>query len=119
MIVTRRTVVVRNLEIRLWIGVHEREKTAPQRILVTVEAELAVEPQDDAVATTVDYDAICTFIRQLEAEPHVELQETVAQNILEFTLSLPGVDAAMVETRKPDVFDDCDYVGVTVSGRRV
>lgn len=117
---TRRTVVVRNLEIRLSIGVHPHERAAPQRLVVSVEAVLAgkVEPHGDRIATTVDYDSICDFIRGLEREPHVDLQETVAQRILDHVLSLPAVEAATVETRKPDIFGDCDYVGVTISARR-
>lgn len=118
MIVTRRTIVVRNLQIMLSIGVHAHERASPQRLSVTVEAVLDVEPHDDVVATTVDYDAICDFTRSLENEPHIELQETVAERILAFTLALPGVSQATVETRKPDIFDDCDFVGVTISGRR-
>lgn len=120
MIVTRRTVVVRDLEIRLSIGIHPHEKIAPQRLIVSVEAELAdlATPHGDHIATTVDYDSVCDFIRSLAHEPHVELQETVAQRILDHVLFLPGVGAATVETRKPDIFDDCDYVGVTISARR-
>lgn len=119
MIVTRKAVIVRNLEITLWIGVHEHEKRAPQRLLVSVEAELADGADErDRIGATLDYDLVCDFVRALAREPHVELQETVARRTLEHVLSLPGVEAATVETRKPDVFADCDYVGVSLSGRR-
>ena len=117
MIDTRRTIVVRNLEISLSIGIHRHEKAAPQRFLVSVELELDTGPAgaSDSIRSTVDYDAICDFIRGLQNEPHIQLQETVAQRVLEFVLSIPGVAAATVETRKPDVFDDCEYVGVTIT----
>lgn len=107
-----RTVIVRNLSIPISIGVHAHEKRAPQRLLVSVEAELApAAGEDDRLDATLDYDLICDFIRSLAGRPHVELQETVARLVLDFTLGLPGVTQVMVETRKPDVFDDCDYVG--------
>ena len=115
--VTRKTVVVRDLAIQLSIGVHDHEKLAPQRLLVSVEADLAVKDDEhDAVSATLDYDVICDFVRALAREPHVELQETVARRILSFILSLPSVEAARVSTRKPDVFDDCRYVGVVLEG---
>jgi dihydroneopterin aldolase len=119
MIITRRTVVVRDLEILISIGVHEHEKTAPQRFVVSVEVEIAAPARlsADDVSLTVDYDAICDFIRSLAKEPHIELQETVAERVLEFTLGLAGVQSALVETCKPDVFSDCEYVGVSISGR--
>lgn len=115
--ITHRKIVVSNLEILLSIGIHAHEKTAAQRLLVTVEAD--IEGSDsgrDDVGETVDYDRICDFIRLLAQEPHIELQETVARRVLEFTLALDRVSAARVETRKPDVFDDCDYVGTILSG---
>lgn len=119
MIVTRKTVIVRNLAVTLSIGVHDHEKQAPQRLLVSVEAELEDGGDEgDRIGATVDYDRICGFVRAFAREPHVELQETVARRTLEFVLSLPGVVAATVETRKPDVFDDCDHVGVILAGRR-
>lgn len=117
--VTSKTVIVRNLEILLSIGVHDHEKAAPQRVQVSVEAEMSGDLDErDRIDATLDYDRICDFIRALANDPHVELQETVARRVLEFTLSLPGVDRVTVETRKPDVFTDCDYVGARLSGHR-
>jgi len=118
MLVTSKTVIVRNLEILLSIGVHEHEKAAPQRVQVSVEAIVNGDADvRDHLDATLDYDRICDFIRALANDPHVELQETVARRVLEFTLSLPNVEGVTVETRKPDVFADCDYVGVRLSGR--
>ncbi len=117
--VTSKTVIVRNLEILLSIGVHDHEKVAPQRLLVSVEAEMGGDAdQRDHIDATLDYDRICDFIRGLAHDRHVELQETVARRVLDFTLALPGVDSVTVETRKPDVFTDCDYVGARLSARR-
>jgi dihydroneopterin aldolase len=113
-----RTVIVRNLSIPISIGVHDHEKRAPQRLLVSVEAEIAPsQGEHDRLDGTLDYDRICDFIRALSREPHVELQETVARRVLDFTLRLPGVAAATVETRKPDVFVDAGYVGVRLSAK--
>lgn len=119
MVVTQKTILVRNLEIVLSIGVHEEEKTAPQRLLVSVEADMQGDRDEaDDFRSTLDYDRICDFIRSLSRQPHIELQETVARRVLEFTLALPGVSRARVETRKPDIFSDCDFVGVRLAGVR-
>lgn len=111
-----RTVIVRNLAVPLSIGIHAHERLAPQRVLVSVEARLADAADGQAAGPdTLDYDLICDFIRSLGGLGHIELQETVAEMVLKFTLGLPGVASAIVETRKPDAFEDCEYVGVRLS----
>ena len=43
---------------------------------------------------------------------HIDLQETLCDTVLAAMLAHPQVVAARVSTRKPDVYDDCDAVGV-------
>lgn len=115
--ITERTVIVRDLELLVSIGVHDHEKQAPQRLTVSVEATLEGEGDTaDDIASTLNYDRICDFIRAIGREGHVELQETIARRVLAFVLGLPGVASAMVETRKPDIFADCAYVGSRFRG---
>ncbi len=117
--VTSSTVIIRNLEVSMPIGIHPHERAAPQRLLVSVEVEVESPPEAgaDRIAATLDYDRICDFIRALPSAGHVELQETVARRVLDFVLSMPHARSAVVETRKPDVFDDCEHVGVRLTGR--
>lgn len=117
--ITERTVIVRDLELMLSIGVHDHEKQAPQRLIVSVEATLEGEGEGtDAINATLDYDRICDFIRAIGREGHIELQETVARRILAHVLEMPGVVSALVETRKPDIFKDCAFVGTRFSGTK-
>lgn len=117
--VTRKTILVREQELLISIGLHPHEKIAPQRLLVSVEVELEnVADEEDQISATFDYDEIHAFITSQERHAHRLLQETVARRILDFLLAKPGVTHAMVETRKPDVFDDAAYVGVRLEGRR-
>ena len=48
------------------------------------------------------------------AQGHVNLQETLCDDILTRLLEHTGVMAARVSTRKPDVYPDCEAVGVEV-----
>jgi 7,8-dihydroneopterin aldolase/epimerase/oxygenase len=48
------------------------------------------------------------------AQGHVELQETLADDIAAALLAHPQVRAVCLSTRKPDVYPDCDAVGVEV-----
>ncbi|MDH5328504.1 MAG: dihydroneopterin aldolase, partial [Aquincola sp.] len=47
---------------------------------------------------------------------HIHLQETLADDVLALMLAHPRVQAARVSTEKPDVYPDCDAVGVEVFG---
>lgn len=50
------------------------------------------------------------------ARGHIQLQETLCDDILTVMLSHPKVMAARVSTQKPDVYPDCESVGVEVFG---
>ncbi|MGC4025302.1 MAG: dihydroneopterin aldolase [Mesorhizobium sp.] len=115
----RKTIIMRDLELRLSVGVHDHEKKAPQRLIVSVEATLDGSPDEgDLLGGTLDYDTIRNFAKRFELGPHHELQETIARRILDFVLSNPGVTRAVVETAKPDIFDDCAFVGVRLEADR-
>ena len=115
--ITRKLIIVREQELMIGIGVHAHEKLAPQRLLVSVEAEMDGDAdENDRIEETLDYDEIRDFIKAQEEIAHRDLQETVARRILSFVLTRPGVRWAAVETRKPDIFDDCAFVGVRLEG---
>ncbi len=116
--VTRKTVIVRDQVLTISIGVHAHEKIAPQRLIVSVEVDLLdTGDERDDIGSTLDYDKIHAFVKAQERTPHSLLQETVARRILDFLLAQPGVAGAVVETRKPDIFDDTAHVGVRLEGR--
>ena len=114
-----RRLFLRQHELRVDIGVHDFEKQAPQRLLVNVELYVplaASTPQRDHLSEVVDYDFVRETIAQRVAQGHIELQETLADDLLRALLAHPGVRAARVSTEKPDVYPDCAGVGVEVFG---
>jgi dihydroneopterin aldolase len=48
------------------------------------------------------------------AQGHVHLQETLCDDVVKAMLAHPRVRAASVSTMKPDVYPDCEGVGVEV-----
>lgn len=101
------------------IGVHDFEQGGPQRLRFNVDlyVPLALStPQADQLAEVVDYDFIRGTIADRVARGHIGLQETLCDELLALMLAHPGVRAARVSTDKPDVYPDCDAVGVEVFG---
>jgi dihydroneopterin aldolase len=116
-----RRLFLREHAIDVHIGVHDFEKTAPQRVIFNVElyVPLALStPKDDCLDEVVDYDFIRTAITERVARGHIELQETLCDDLLAIMLAHPRVRAALVSTEKPNVYADCASVGCQVFGVR-
>jgi dihydroneopterin aldolase len=114
-----RRLFLRDYEVWINIGVHDFEKKGEQRVVINVDlfVPLALStPQDDELDEVVDYDFIRRNISERVARGHIHLQETLADELLQLMLAHPRVRAARVSTEKPDVYPDCDAVGVEVFG---
>jgi dihydroneopterin aldolase len=62
----------------------------------------------------VDYDFVRELIAQRIRQGHVELQETLCDDLAAQMLAHPHVQAVRLSSCKPDVYPDCDAVGVEV-----
>ena len=116
-----RRLFLRNYEVWINIGVHDFEKKAEQRVVINVElyVPLALStPQADQLDEVVDYDFIRRSIIARVSRGHIHLQETLVDDVLRTMLEHPQVRAARVSTEKPDVYPDCDAVGVEVFGMK-
>jgi 7,8-dihydroneopterin aldolase/epimerase/oxygenase len=112
-----RRLFLRDYVVNINIGVHDFEKQGTQRVLINVDlyVPLALStPQGDELDEVVDYDFIRRTVQERVAKGHIQLQETLADDLLALMLAHPRVRAARVSTAKPDVYPDCDAVGVEV-----
>lgn len=99
------------------IGVHDFEKKGEQRVLFNVDLFIplaASTPSEDELSEVVDYDFIRTTIEERVARGHIQLQETLCDDIARALLVHPKVRGVQVSTRKPDVYPDCESVGVEI-----
>jgi dihydroneopterin aldolase len=114
-----RRLFLRNYTVNINIGVHEFEKRGEQRVLINVDLYIPLRnstPLADDLSEVVDYDFIRRTIAERVARGHVHLQETLCDDVLALMLEHPLVKAARVSTEKPDVYPDCEAVGVEVFG---
>jgi len=113
---------LRDYEIIASIGIHEFERKNPQRIIIDVSLELAggalPDAAEDRIDTVLDYDFLRESIRRIVEGRHFNLQETLCAEILTTCLQPDKVLGARVSTRKPDVYPDCDSVGVEMESRK-
>ena len=112
---------VASLELRVHIGVTERERAEPQRLTVSLTMRLrdGFRALDDRIEGTINYSAVCAVVRELAAhgEPR-HLLETLAEDIAAAILTgFPACAEVDVELRKY-VLPDTDYVAVRLTRRQ-
>jgi len=100
------------------IGVHDYEKKGAQLVIVNIDLYVPFEvntPNHDELDEVLDYNFMRQSIQDIVAEDnHIHLLETLCDMIVEKLLSHPLVQATRVSTEKPDIFPDCESVGVEV-----
>ena len=112
-----RRLFLRGLTVQANIGIHDHELQVTQRIIIDVDLYVSfsgTSPKDDRIDEVVDYDFVRAVVHARVAQGHINLQETLCDDILTHLLEHTGVMAARVSTRKPDVYPDCEAVGVEV-----
>jgi 7,8-dihydroneopterin aldolase/epimerase/oxygenase len=112
-----RRVFLRDVQIDARIGVQPRERHGAQRLRLSVDLFVALSastPARDQLAGGVDYDFVREVIRRRIARGHINLQETLVDDLSRELLERPDVAAVRVSTEKLDVYEDVGGVGVEV-----
>lgn len=112
-----RRLFLRNYVVDANIGIHAFEKEGAQRLALNVDlyVPLALStPRHDKILEVLDYDFIRLTIRHRIDQGHINLQETLVDDIARSLLAHPAVRAVRVASEKPDVYPDVDAVGIEV-----
>jgi dihydroneopterin aldolase len=112
-----RRLFLRNYDILINIGVHDFEKKAEQHVIINIDLYVPLgqnTPKEDQLHEVVDYDFMRETIKEIASHGHIQLQETLCDEIMQKMLAHPLVIAARVSTEKHDVYPDCDGVGVEI-----
>ncbi|MBS1133447.1 MAG: Dihydroneopterin aldolase [Burkholderiaceae bacterium] len=112
-----RRLFLRNYVVDANIGIHAFEKEGAQRLALNVDlyVPLALStPRHDKIHEVLDYDFIRLTIRHRIDQGHINLQETLVDDIARSLLAHPAVRAVRVASEKPDVYPDVDAVGIEV-----
>jgi len=115
-----RHVFVRDLVVQAEIGVHRHEKRRqqPVRINIDLTVKESSQPLDDRVENVVDYETLVKGVRALIGAGHINLVETLAEQIAGLALSDNRVLSTRVRVEKIQVMKDAESVGVEIERRR-
>jgi len=112
-----RRIFLRNYEVSVGIGVHEHEKRNKQRLFINIDLYVLLTdclPVNDQLEEVVDYDFMRIAVSRRIAEGHIQLQETLCDELAADMFRHEKVRAVRVSTMKPDVYPDCEGVGVEI-----
>ena len=113
-------IVIRDLRVEALVGIHRRERHAPQT--VSIDLEIGVPGTavfvSDKVADTIDYEQVALKIRALATRGHFRLVETLADRIAALLVNEFGAPWVKVSVAKVGILANAKYVGVTIERRR-
>lgn len=112
-----RRIFLRNYVVDANIGIHEHERQGAQKIALNVDLFVALSmstPRHDRLHEVVDYDFVRLTIRNRIAQGHINLQETLIDDVARALLAHPAVRAVRVASEKPDVYEDVEAIGIEV-----
>ena len=100
----RDRVFMHDLVLDVEIGVYTHEKDVTQRVRFSVDVDLlpSARALDDDIARAFDYDTIIDGIKDIVARGHINLAETLAEEVARHCLAHPRAARATVKIEKLD-----------------
>lgn len=111
-----RHVFIRDMIVDCSIGIYGHEKEHEQRVrinldLAVVEGEMSI---NDDIRNVISYEDMAKGIEAIIARGHINLVETLAENIAEMSLKDFRVKVARVRVEKLDIIPSAESVGVEI-----
>jgi len=112
-----RRIFLRDWTVEANIGVYSAERRGTQRLVLNLDVYVALSastPRNDDVREVVDYDFIRAVVEKRIARGHINLQETLVDDIATELLRWPGVEAVRVSSEKAEIYTSVAGIGVEV-----
>ena len=105
-------IFVHDYVLEVEIGVHHHENGVTQRVRFSVDIDIALDPKtlDDDIDQTLDYDYVINGIKAIISRGHINLVETLAEDVAQHCVSHPRAQRVEVTVEKLD--KDPGAVGV-------
>ena len=117
----KRKVVIKNLILNIFIGIHDFEKKKKQRVRFNIEVETNpnTKPSNKDFSTIINYETLVNKIKELVKKQHHELLEELAENIFKIIFQNKLVKKANVKLEKLHIIRESESVGVDITKNRL
>ncbi len=102
------------VDVRCGLHAWERHAERPTRLRFSVKLYARLDAARVAAEPILDYDRVRDHIRGFQALGHVELLETLVDDVTQVCFADPRVVACFVSVRKPDIFNEAAGAGIDV-----
>ena len=117
----KRKVIINDLILNIFVGIHNFEKKRRQRVKFNVEilTNPYVFPNNKDLKSIINYEEIVSKIEKLTNLKHYELLEDLSENIFNMIFQNKLVKKVNLKIEKIDILKKTKSVGIEVSKSRV
>ena len=111
-----RHIFIRDLVLTCSIGIHTHEKDAHQRVRINLDLAVDEGGQEinDNINNVICYEELAKGVEEIVDQGHVNLVETLAENIATMCLADVRVRSVLVRVEKLDILEGAESVGVEI-----
>jgi len=98
------------------IGIHNHEKAQEQRVRINLDLAVFEDGAviDDDITNVICYEKLASGAEEIAKRGHVNLVETLAENLADMCLKDRLVRSVRVRVEKLDIMDHAESVGVEI-----
>jgi dihydroneopterin aldolase len=117
----KRKVIIKNLILNMFIGIHNFEKKKKQRVRFNIEVVTNpnIKPNNNDLTTILNYEDLINKIKLLVKKQHHELIEDLAENIFEIIFQNRLVKKSNIKIEKLDIIKNSESVGIEFSKSKI
>ena len=117
----QRRVLIKNLELNIFIGIHNYEKKKKQKVRFNIEiiTDPNISPSKNDMSTILNYETIVDKINYLVKKKHHDLLEELAENIFDVIFKFRLVKKVKIKIEKLEIIKETESVGINVSKTRI
>ena len=117
----KRKVIIKNLVLNIFIGIHNFERKKKQRVRFNIEVVTnpSVKPNNKDLSTILNYEDVVNKIKLLVKKQHHELIEDLAENIFGIIFQNRLVKKTNIKIEKLDIMKNSESVGIEFSKNKI
>ena len=117
----KRKVIIKNLVLNIFIGIHNFEKKKKQRVRFNIEVVTNpyIKPSNKDLSTILNYEDLINKIKLLVKKQHHELIEDLAENIFIIIFQNRLAQKVKIKIEKLEIIKNSESVGVDFSKSRL